>query len=112
MKYCNVPTLTQEEKKMEKNFKNVLDKILFVQNFLISLPMKNNKGIADKISEMNDEIKKEIREQLGLKFEKLYDDIINFTETVITGNIELKQKIEDLQTLLNLRHDKIEELQS
>ena len=74
--------------------------------------MKSNKGIAGKISEMNDEIKKEIREQLGLKFEKLYDDIINFTETVITGNIQLKQQIEDLQALLNLRHDKIEELQS
>jgi len=27
--------------------------------------MKNNKGITDKISEMNDEIKKEIGEQLG-----------------------------------------------
>jgi hypothetical protein len=50
---------------MEKNFKNVLDKILFVQNFLIGLPMKNNKGITDKISEMNVEIKKEIGEQLG-----------------------------------------------
>jgi len=50
---------------MEKNFKNVLDKILFVQNFLIGLPLKSNKGIADKISEMNDEIKKEIGEQLG-----------------------------------------------
>ena len=65
MKYCNVPTLTQEEKKMEKNFKNVLDKILFVQNFLIGLPTKKNKSFTDKISEMNDEIKKEIGEQLG-----------------------------------------------
>ena len=97
MKYCNVPTLTKEEKKMEKNFKNVLDKILFVQNFLIGLPMKNNKSFTDKISELNDEIKKEIGEQLGQKFEKLYCDIINLTETVITGNIELKQQIEDLQ---------------
>jgi hypothetical protein len=98
MKYCNVPTLTQEEKKMEKNFKNILEKILFVQNFLIGLPTKNNKSVTDKISEMNDEIKKEIGEQLGQKFEKLYYDIINFTETVITGNIELKQQIEELKT--------------
>ena len=45
---------------------------------------------------MNDEIKKDIGEKLGAQFEKLYDDIIGFTETVIRGNLDLRNQIEDL----------------
>jgi len=104
MKYCNVPTVTQDELKMERNFKsllekelkmeqnfkNLLEKIVFMQNYLFALPAKNNKVVTDKINEMNDEIKKDIGEQLGAKFEKNYDDIIGFTETVIQGNLDLK----------------------
>ena len=97
---------------MEQNFKNLLEKIVFMQNYLFALPAKNNKVVTDKINEVNDEIKRDIGEQLGAKFEKNYDDIIGFTETVIQGNLDLKVQIEDLQALLNARHDKIEELQS
>ena len=61
---------------------------------------------------MNDEIKNEIIEQLGAKYEKNYDEIIGFTETVIQENIDLKVQIEDLKTLLIAKLDKIEELQS
>ncbi len=41
-----------------------------MQNYLFSLPVKNNKVVFEKINEMNDEIKKDISEQLGAKFEK------------------------------------------
>jgi len=91
MKYCKVPMITHEEQKMEKTIKNLLDKIIFMQNYLLSLPVKNKNIIAEKSSDINDELKKDIREQLELKFEKLYDNFIGFAENVIQGNLELKQ---------------------
>ncbi len=39
---------------------------------------------------MNDEIKNDIIEQLGAKYEKNYDEIIGFAETVIQENLDLK----------------------
>ena len=83
--------ITHEEQKMEKTIKNLLDKIIFMQNYLLSLPVKNKNIIAEKSSDINDELKKDIREQLELKFEKLYDNFIGFAENVIQGNLELKQ---------------------
>jgi hypothetical protein len=47
---------------MEEIFKNLLEKIAFVQNYIIGLPVKNSKAINDKIIELNDEIKKDIGE--------------------------------------------------
>jgi hypothetical protein len=51
---------------MEEIFKNLLEKIAekiaFVQNYMIGLPVKNSKAITHKISELNDEIKKDIGE--------------------------------------------------
>ena len=83
-----------------------------MQNYLFALPVKNNKVVTDKINQMNNEIKNDIIEQLGAKYEKNYDEIIGFTETVIQENIDLKVQIEDLKTLLIAKLDKIEELQS
>jgi hypothetical protein len=76
---------------MEKTIKNLLDKIIFMQNYLLSLPVKNKNIIAEKSNDINDELKKDIREQLEVKFEKLYDNFIGFAENVIQGNLELKQ---------------------
>ena len=39
---------------MEQNFKNLLENIVFMQNNLFALPVKNNKLVTDKINEMND----------------------------------------------------------
>ena len=62
-----------------------------MQNYLLSLPVKNKNIIAEKSSDINDELKKDIREQLEVKFEKFYDNFIGFAENVIQGNLELKQ---------------------
>ncbi len=69
-----------------------------MQNYLFLLPVKNNKVVFEKINELNDEIKKDIGEQLGAKFEKQYEEIIGFTETIIQGNFDLKLQIEDLKS--------------
>ncbi len=69
-----------------------------MQNYLFSLPVKNNKVVFEKINEMNNEIKKDISEQLGMKFEKQYEEIIGFTETIIQGNFDLKLQIEELKS--------------
>ncbi len=79
----NFKNLLEKELKMEQNFKNLLEKIVFMQNYLFALPVKNNKVVTDKINQMNNEIKNDIIEQLGAKYEKNYDEIIGFTETVI-----------------------------
>jgi hypothetical protein len=56
--------ITQEEQKTEKTIKNLLDKIIFMQNYLLSLPVKYKNIIAEKSNHINDELKKDNREQL------------------------------------------------
>ena len=82
LRYFRLPTLNQEERKMEQSLKNFFEQIINVQNQLKVLPKQKNKMGVVTLVEIRGEIQRDFSEELGEKYEQFFDQIITFAETV------------------------------
>ena len=75
-----MPTITEEERKIEDLAERTFKNIVIVQNQLIANKTQNNDELLAKIGQLKNEIQKDFNFSWGLKIQELFSQFASSSE--------------------------------
>ena len=103
-----MPTITEEERKIEDLAERTLKNIVIVQNQLIANKTQNIDELLAKIGQLKNEIQKDFNFSWGLKIQELFSQFASSSEQIVAGYDDLKNEIGLLRGQIKILQAKLE----
>ena len=103
-----MPTITEEERKIEDLVERTFNNIVKVQNQLIANKTQNIEELLAKIAQLKNEIQKDFNFSWGLKIQELFSQFASSSEQIVTGYDDLKNEIGLLRGQIKILQHKLE----
>jgi hypothetical protein len=103
-----VPTITEEERKIEDLAERTFNNIVIVQNQLIANKTQKIDDLLAKIGLLKNQIQKDFNFSWGQKIQQLLSQFASSSEQIVKGYDDLKNEIGLLRGQIKILQDKLE----